>query len=135
MFNSIVEQGDGEVFGDFKDLHGPFVESSFLEFSPLQELNSDFMWTFRSQGHVGPLNRHFSRPLCRSLDPNNFLQDAYPQDATASLLERLFPSLMGLVVNHSSSDKVNAFLKPMNIALILNLISTPGFYEGVAMCN
>lgn len=124
-----MEPATPEVFGLFKGLHAPFQDNKgqphkYAHFSPLHGVHNQIIKNLRLHGHYEPENKGFPRPNWKGKDPNVF-----PQDATASLLELLFPSHIGFLVDSCPFSPFHAWLKPKNIALIFNTISTPGFYE------
>lgn len=84
------------------------------------------IFNLRVSGHYGPKAfEQFVRPSGYSAAVNPL----FPQDAAASLLERLFPSCVGLVVNSSQSDKINQYLKPDNIIEIFKIIHAADYHQ------
>ena len=111
---------DGANRVSFKGLHIPFEGSEFQQFSPLVGFKTERIKNIRLHGHFGPKDRGFERVKSKSIDPKIF-----PQDATAALLERLFPSHVGLLVNSDRGDKVHKWLKPENIINLVKPDSAP----------
>lgn len=116
-----------EKFGNFKGLDLPFVSphsQAFHFLSPIYGMNRLLIKNLRSYGHNGQKDaadeaKNFTRPTgFRATDDN------YPKDNTASLLERLFPSTVGLVFNARARDPVTKCLTPAAIGELLALANT-----------
>ena len=115
---------DPNTFGSFKDLHSPFLNSEYPELSPIQGLERRVTESIRMNAFQGREDKGFERPDSRSIDPLCF-----PQTAFAAFLERLFTSHVGLLANSCARDPIHDWLKPKNIALIFNAITSEGFYD------
>lgn len=116
-----------EVFGLFRGLDIPFDKAvSCQQYSPILGLNKRVLRNLRLYGHYGVEERcHYLLPSGHStaLDP------LFAQDALAALIKLLFPSMAGLVVNTSSSDKTNDYLTPKHIARIFMMTHDAKFYD------
>lgn len=121
---------DSDIFGWFRGLDLPFASSQYPQYSPAWVFDNSRDRSRRMFGDYGPCEvEKFVRPVCTSEETSPL----YPQNIIASLFERLFPSIVGLVVNTSRGDKVNNYLKPKNLALIFIAKSRQGFFESEQM--
>lgn len=111
--------------GFFRGLDIPFDNSPCPHLSPVHALDLQWLKNLRLHGHYSsvPSNVKYELPkgYFNARKPN------YPQDATASLLQRLFPSNAGLVVNKHDSHRINRYLLPGNIAEIFAVIASDDF--------
>ncbi|MBP6985970.1 MAG: ankyrin repeat domain-containing protein [Alphaproteobacteria bacterium] len=112
-----LQASDSHPFGFFKGLHEPFLNAPQAQLSPVRGLDKIVIKGMRRHGHSGVTDLGFARPTGRCVDPVY-----YPQDAMASILERLVPSHIGFVINKSNADKIHTWLKPRCISLMFNAI-------------
>lgn len=119
-----------ETFGEFKDLHKPFVDPRFHQYSPVHgPLDLVLIESLLFSGHTGLHNIGLPRPQRRKVDEVSCTPDSFPQDAAAAIIERLFPSFIGFLANANMDDDIHKWLRPVNLALIFNAIESPDFFK------
>lgn len=125
----IFETQSAETFGSFKGFHWPFISSDGSEnnlayLSPIHGVDDTIASHLRLHGNYGPENKGHPRPVYAQRD-----QYTFPQDYAASLLEILFPSHMGFLINSLPGNPIHDLLKPAQIALLFNEIQTFTFED------
>lgn len=120
-------------FDNIKDLSEPF-HAEYSHLSPVIGADDTGLRNFRLQGgHYGSQPQEqfprYEKHQAIVLDDK-----AYPQDAIAAVLQRLFPSPDGhtFVANTVQDEKkeLHLWLKPENIAALLNVIKDPEDFIG-----
>lgn len=118
-------------FEVIKDLSAPFVNKKYAHLNPVNGVEETALRNQRNHGHYGSTSHpEFPRYDLHSAIAAN--AEAFPQDATAALIQRLFPSPDGFVfvANSVMTEPLNKWLSPKNIGKVLSTIKDPENFIG-----
>lgn len=115
------------LVGFFRGLDIPFDGSACPQLSPVHALDLQWLKNLRLNGHYSSVEAAVKYVLPKGYF--NARKPNYPQDAVASLLQRLFPSNAGLVVNTHDSHRINKYLLPGNIADVFAAVYTDDDFD------